>query len=248
MKFLKTLAGHLYFSYALLVFAALMFVVIIPVLLVAALPKPKDSQALHGIFRVWMGVYMPLVFCPVFRRGKSNFKKGENYIVVCNHNSFADVPVSSPWIPGANKTLAKVEMSRIPIFGIIYRAGAVLVDRRSDQSRRESFAAMQQALNTGLHLCLYPEGTRNKSGKPLQPFFDGAFKTAIKAQKDIIPALIFNTGRIMPHYRKFWARPLPVRIHFLPAVSVQGLALTDTAALKQKVHEIMERYYVENLG
>ncbi len=191
-----------------------------------------------------MNVYMPLVFCPVFRKGKENFKKGENYVVVINHNSLADIPVSSPWIPGANKTLAKVEMSRIPLFGMIYRTGSIIVDRKNENSRRESVVKMQETLEMGINLCLYPEGTRNKTNMPLQPFFDGAFVTAIKAQKPIMPCLIFGTAKILPHYKKFWCRPYPIRIHFLKPVPTTGLTLTDVATLKERVHETMEKYYI----
>ena len=191
-----------------------------------------------------MGFFMPLVGCPIIRRGKQHFKKGENYVVVVNHNSLVDIPVSSPWIPGPNKTLAKAEMAKIPIFGVIYKTGSVLVNRKSEKSRGESFMRMQEALKLGLHLCLYPEGTRNKTKEPLQSFYDGAFRTAIAAQKPIIPGLIFNTGRILPHNRKFWARPLPIHFHFLEPISTEGLTLNDTHILKEKVFNLMKNYYV----
>jgi 1-acyl-sn-glycerol-3-phosphate acyltransferase len=193
-----------------------------------------------------MGVYMPLVFCPVIRKGKKHFKKGEQYVVIINHNSLADIPVSSPWIPEPNKTLAKVEMSKIPLFGIIYKCGSIIVDRKKEGSRRESVMKMQETLDMGIHLCLYPEGTRNKTSEPLQPFFDGAFVTAVKAQKPIMPGLIFNTGKILPHYKKFWARPMPIHIHFLEPVPTYGLTLNDVADLKERVHKMMEQYYVAN--
>ncbi len=247
MRTIKNLPGHLYFICGMILFVITMLIVFIPIWLVSFLPEPACTKLLHKIFRVWMGFFMPLVFCPVIRRGKKHFKKGENYVVVTNHNSLVDVPVSSPWIPGANKTLAKVEMSRIPIFGVIYKTGSVLVDRKKENSRRESFAKMQEMLELGLHLCLYPEGTRNKTGKPLQPFYDGAFVTAIKAQKDIIPGVIFNTGRILPHDKKFWARPLPIYFDFLEPVSTKNLTLDDVPQLKEKVHNIMEEYYIKNL-
>jgi 1-acyl-sn-glycerol-3-phosphate acyltransferase len=244
MKFIKNLPGHVFFVYALLMFVATMLVVILPIWLISLLPEPACSKALHKAFRIWMGVYMPLVFCPVFRRGKNNFKKGEQYVVVVNHNSFVDIPVSSPWIPGPNKTLAKVEMSRVPLFGIIYKAGSILVDRKKESSRRESFSKMQETLNMGIHLCLYPEGTRNKTKIPIQPFFDGAFITAIRTQKPIMPGVIFNTGKILPHDKKFWAWPRPVRFHFLKPVSTEGLTLEHVAELKERVHSMMETYYI----
>lgn len=246
MKFIKNLPGHIYFFAGMLFFVATMLLVFIPIWLVSLLPEPACSKALHRVFRAWMGFFMPLVGCPIIRRGKEHFKKGENYVVVINHNSFVDIPVSSPWIPGANKTLAKIEMARIPVFGLIYKTGSVLVDRKSEASRRESFLRMQDALRSGLHLCLYPEGTRNKTKEPLQPFYDGAFRTAIAAQKPIVPGVIFNTGKILPHNKKFWARPSPIYFHFLEPVSTKGLTLDDTKMLKEKVYGLMKNHYVAN--
>ena len=246
MKAVKNILGHIFIVYAMIIFIITMLIVFIPIWIISYTPEPFRARALHLIFRVWMGVYMPLCFCPVFRKGKKNFKKGERYVVVINHNSLADIPVSSPWIPGHNKTLAKVEMSRIPLFGVIYKCGSIIVDRKNENSRRESFTKMQETLNMGIHLCLYPEGTRNKTSQPMQPFFDGAFVTAIKAQKPIIPGIIFNTGKILPHYKKFWALPMPIRIHFLESIPTEGLTLNDVPALKEKVHNIMSTYYVAN--
>ena len=242
----KRIAGHLYFVYALLLFAATMLVIFIPVWLTSLLQEPNRAKVMHPIFRIWMGAFMPLAFCPVFRKGKEHFKRGQNYVVVCNHNSFADVPVSSPWIPGPNKTLAKVEMARVPLFGVIYKAGSVLVDRKSEGSRRESFSRMAQMLDKGLHLCLYPEGTRNKTDQPLQPFYDGAFNTAIRAQKPVIPALIFNTRGMLPGKPKFWAWPNKVHFHFLEAIPTEGLTTQDTGRLKEMVRTRMETYFVAN--
>jgi len=246
MKVVKNIAGHLYAVYVILVFIATMLVVLIPIWLISLFKEPLRAKLLHKVFRVWMGVYMPAIFCPVTRKGKEHFRKGHNYVVVINHNSLMDIPVSSPWIPGPNKTLAKIEMARTPLFGIIYKTGSILVDRKKENSRRESFAKMQETLEMGIHLCLYPEGTRNKTGQPMQAFFDGAFITAIKAQKPVMPGVIFNTGKVLPHNRKFWLRPMPVSIHFLEPIPTEGLTINDVTALKGKVHQLMEDYYITN--
>jgi 1-acyl-sn-glycerol-3-phosphate acyltransferase len=246
MKGIKNIVGYLFIVYALIVFAITMLIVYLPILAISTLKEPARAKALHRIFRVWMGVYLPLVFCPVRRKGKDNFRKGQQYVVVLNHNSLADIPVSSPWIPGPNKTLAKVEMSKIPLFGMIYKTGSILLDRKRENSRRESFTKMAETLEQGIHLCLYPEGTRNKTDQPLQTFFDGAFITAIKTGKPVMPGLIFNTARILPVNRKFWAWPQPIQIHFLEPISTEGLTLNDVSALKEKVFRKMEAYYVAN--
>ena len=246
MKVIKNILGHIYFFAGMLLFVVTMLIVFIPIWIISLLPEPACSKALHVIFKGWMTFFMTIVGCPILRKGKHHFKKGENYVVVVNHNSFVDVPVSSPWIPGPNKTLAKVEMARIPIFGVIYKTGSILVDRKKKDSRAESFIKMQQVLDLGLHLCLYPEGTRNKGKEPLQSFQDGAFITAIRAQKPIIPGVIFNTGKILPHNKKLWARPMPIKFHFMAPISTEGMTTDDVTKLKERVHSVMKNYYVTN--
>ncbi|KAA5532320.1 1-acyl-sn-glycerol-3-phosphate acyltransferase [Taibaiella lutea] len=246
MNIFKRIAGHIYFFCALVIFMLTMLVVIIPASIALLFDEPRRAKIIHPTYRIWMSVFLPLVGCPVVRKGKKHFKKGENYVVVVNHNSLVDIPVSTPWIPGPNKTLAKIEMAKTPVFGVIYTAGSILVDRESESSRKESFTKMQQTLKQGLHLCLYPEGTRNKTSEPLQPFFDGAFITAIRAQKAIIPAVIFGTKDILPNKPKLWARPKVIRYHFLEPVPTKGLSMSDRNELKDKVHDLMKQYIIQN--
>jgi 1-acyl-sn-glycerol-3-phosphate acyltransferase len=200
---------------------------------------PRRSQVAYPMFRKWMQCYLPFIGVRIKVKGKGNFAKGQNYIVLCNHNSLMDVPVSSPWIPGPNKTIAKIEMSRIPIFGIIYRIGSILVDRKDKDSRRKSFVLMKETLDMGLHMCIYPEGTRNKTGQPLKEFHDGAFKLAVDTGKPVLPAILFGTGKILPNNKSFYLLPGRVDFHFLPPIEPG----TDVEALKEKVFRLMWDYY-----
>ena len=130
------------------------------------------------VSRVWMRVWLSLVCCPVRISGRAHFKYGHNYIVLFNHNALLDVPISSPFVPGSNKTIAKASFSKVPIFGLYYKLGSVLVDRKNEKSRAKSFDKMQKVLAAGINMCIYPEGTRNRTGQPLKSFYDGAFRLA----------------------------------------------------------------------
>ncbi len=247
MNIVKRVTGHIYFFAGMMLFIiSMLLIVLLPCAIALLFPEPKRARIVHPAYKAWMYLLLPFVGCPVRRRGKHHFREGENYVVVVNHNSLVDIPVSTPWIPGPNKTLAKVEMARIPIFGIVYRAGSILVNRDDDQSRRESFTQMQQTLKMGLHLCLYPEGTRNKSDAPLLPFYDGAFITAIRAQKPVIPAVIIGTKKILPMKPRFWAWPGIISYHFLEPVPTKGLGMGDRHELKDRVYKIMEDYITKN--
>ena len=191
-----------------------------------------------------MCIYLVLVGCPLQIRGREYFKKGKTYIVVCNHNALIDVPVSSPGIPGGNKTIAKAEMAKIPVFGLIYKTGSILVNRKDDKSRRESFTKMKEVLEMGLHMCIYPEGTRNTSSEPIKPFHDGAFRLAIASGHSIIPMIIFNSRRANPPDKGFFLLPVRLYMHFLPEVS--GHPEETVEQLKNRVFTQMKDYILQH--
>ena len=190
-----------------------------------------------------MNVWLRLVGCPVKVTGKNNFEKGKAYIVTSNHNSLMDVPLTSPYIPGANKTIAKKSFAKVPLFGWFYSKGSVLVDRNSDASRRKSFEDMRQVLKKGMHMCIYPEGTRNRTNEPLKKFYDGAFKLAVETKTAIIPTLIFNTKKALPVNKSFYFLPHKLEMHFLPPVAPDSYSVEQ---LKEKVFAIMKAYYVQH--
>jgi len=242
MKLIKEILGRIFALWGIVVFAGSLLVVFIPIWITGLWPEPKRTIYVFRIFRAWMKFFF--VFSGVRRsfRGHEHFRKGENYVVVCNHNSFMDVPLSSPGIPGANKTIAKDEMARIPFFGMIYKRGSVLVNRKSEESRRSSYLRMREVLEQGLHMCIYPEGTRNRTAAPLQRFHDGAFRLATETGKSIMPAVIFGTAKVLPR-KPFFFWPRRVHMHFLPAVPVAG---KTSQQLKDEVFAIMEAYIIEN--
>jgi|LakMenE18May11ns_1017448.scaffolds.fasta_scaffold9921703_2 1-acyl-sn-glycerol-3-phosphate acyltransferase len=238
---MKDILARIYFFYGMILFMLTMLPVALFFFIVRNTCNEKTANHLiQKGFQAWMGIYMPLIFCPVKHRGRNFFLKGQNYVVVLNHNSLADVPVSSPGIPGPNRTLAKIEMSRIPIFGYIYKSGSILLDRNDLQSRKDSYAKMTATLEKNLHLCLFPEGTRNKTQEPLARFFDGAFKVAIMAKKPIIPGIITGTKNILHPTKKYWAWPHRIEFEFLAPIETSYLEPSQADALKNEVFEIMK--------
>lgn len=239
---IKNIFAKIWAVWTALAFIGTMLIFFIPFMIfVYPLKEPKRTHRFLAFSRVWMGVFLPLCGCPMRIKGREHFAKGKNYIVCCNHNSFMDIPVSSPAIPGGNKTIAKSDFVKIPLFGLIYEAGSVIVNRKDENSRKSSFTKMKKVLEQGLHMCIYPEGTRNKTDQPLKSFHDGAFKLAIETRKAIIPALIFHTKKIMPADKGLYCIPHPIDMHFLNPIIIQE---DDTVeSLKEKVFNIMSDYY-----
>lgn len=244
MNWIKNCFARIWALWGIISFIASFLLVFLPSMLTWLMPDPQGSRVFIALARVWMRVWLSLIGCPVSIRGRSNFKSGESYIVTCNHNSLLDVPLSSPFIPGANKTIAKTSFAKLPLFGWYYRKGSVLVDRKSDASRKESFQKMKAVLKTGMHMCIYPEGTRNKTDQPLAAFQNGAFRLAIDTGHAIIPGIIFNTRKALPANKAFYLLPTALRFHFLPPLFPQPGETVE--ALKLRTHAVMENYFVKN--
>lgn len=242
MQFYKLILGRIFAIWALITFVITMILVALITYILKLFSNKNFDKNFYLLSKYWLSSWLLLVGCPLQIRGKNKFKKGENYIVVCNHNSLMDAPVASPFIVGTNKTIAKTSFAKIPIFGIIYRSGSVLVNRDNDKSRRKSFEEMKKVLHKNFHMVIYPEGTRNITNKPLKPFYDGAFKLAVDTQKEILPAIIFNTKKILPVKPSFCFLPHKIEMHFLDPIT----AGDNSTKLKEEVFETMSNYYLNN--
>lgn len=229
--------------WGLISFIVTFLIILIPSLITSIIPDPKGMLYFYRLSNLWMKTWFFLVRCKIDIRGTAYFKQGQSYIVTCNHNSLLDIPLSSPFIPGANKTIAKKTFTKVPLFGWYYSRGSVIVDRSDASSRRKSFDLMKAALDKGLHMCIYPEGTRNRTDQPLKSFYDGAFRLAVSTKHAIIPAVILNTSNALPVNKFFYFLPAKLSIHFLPPVYPENFSATE---MKEQVFNLMKDYYTEH--
>jgi 1-acyl-sn-glycerol-3-phosphate acyltransferase len=243
---LKDFLARIFAAWALIIFTITLLPVALLMWIIGLIKEPRRTYIFAVISKIWMSFFFVATGCRLKILGTKNFKPGEIYIVICNHNSLMDVPISTPFIPGTNKTIAKAEMAKIPVFGLVYKRGSILVDRNDKNSRRDSFKKMKEVLNMGMHMCIYPEGTRNKTEMPLKEFHDGAFKLAIECETSILPALIFNTKKVLPPGKTFFFWPSKMELHFLPPVTVNKT--DDFEIVKQKLYKMMTEYYITHLN
>jgi 1-acyl-sn-glycerol-3-phosphate acyltransferase len=165
--------------------------------------------------------------------------KKKHYIFVANHISYLDAPIIVKTMRQPIRVLGKIEMSKIPLFGFIYRNAIVTVDRSNAENRARSVRILKSVVNKGISIFLFPEGTFNLTAEPLRDFFDGAFRIAIESQIPIKPVL-FLDGYDRMHYKSLFSlNPGRSRSVYLDEIAVEGLTLNDVEMLKQKVFDIM---------
>lgn len=243
MKLFKNIFGRIWALWGLMLFVTTMVVALLFMLPCFFLKDPQRAGLQQKVSRVWMRVFLTLIGCPLKIKNKKVFEKNKNYIIVCNHNSLMDVPVTNPFMPKPTKTIAKKSFAKVPLFGWIYQWGSVLVDRNSEKSRKQSYFDMKAVLSMGMDMVLYPEGTRNKTNQPLKKFHNGAFKLAVDTQHEILPAILLNTKKILPADKFFYLMPHTIELHFLKPTSPSGFSAEE---LKNKIFEEMWNYYEAN--
>lgn len=146
----------------------------------------------------WARNLLSLIGLEVKVIGSENMpEKGKRPVVVmCNHSSLYDIPVSAVALNTSLRMLAKAELFKIPLLSAAMRRGEfVSVDRQNhEQSRKDLEIAKGKMLN-GIILWVAPEGTRSKDGK-LAKFKRGGFHVALESGALIVPMVIKDIHKV----------------------------------------------------
>jgi 1-acyl-sn-glycerol-3-phosphate acyltransferase len=217
-------------------------IILLPGLLLPFLFGKKFSWIGYEFLRIWSWIFSMLTFIRYEFKGNEYLQRNKSYIYVSNHTSFLDLPGISILIPGEFRPIAKKELLKIPVFGLIVRSATVVVDRSSAQSRKKSVEKIREILSHGISALIFAEGTQNRTKEILQHFKDGAFRIAIETQLPIVPLFIIGAGKLMPP-GALTLRPGKIKIIVGKEIDVTGLNLSDVPALKKQVYDEMIELY-----
>lgn len=238
--------GALYIAYGLLVFLGVMFLVLPFIIITSFIPNKYGATIPFFFLRIWAGTFsiLSLFFYKVI--GKEKIDNTKPYIYVANHGSYLDATSVVLATPSAFKPLGKIEMSKIPIFGFIYSRVVVMVDRSTKESRTESVEKLKEVLKKGISILIFPEGTMNRTDKPLKDFYDGAFRIAIETQTPIAPFVVLNAKNLMPRNNPLTIRPGLMKIIFTDPIDVSSYNIDQIEQLKTRVYSCMEELMIKN--
>ncbi len=152
------------------------------------------------------------------------------YVVVSNHESFADILLISH-LPWEMKWLSKEQLFRIPVAGWLMRlARDVELERGDRESAVAAMAECRVRLDQRVSVMIFPEGTRSTTGD-LLPFKDGAFRLAIEAGVPILPLAVHGTETALPKHDWRFGRST-AELCVLEPIPTEGRTLDDLDALK----------------
>jgi len=127
--------------------------------------------------------------------------------------------------------VGKSELAKIPVFGYFYKKTCILVDRADFKSRQQVFKEAQRKIDTGLSICIFPEGgVPDQESIVLDYFKDGAFRLAIEHQIDIAPMVFFDNKKRFS-FRFFSGSPGKLRVKTLALIATKGKTLDNKIEL-----------------
>jgi 1-acyl-sn-glycerol-3-phosphate acyltransferase len=198
-------------------------IVVLPFVILPYIFGEKTGGAIAYFFlKVWAYLFSWSSFIRVRVHKRHYLKETRARIIICNHTSFLDAPAYAIAMKGQCRPLGKVEMTKFPIFGWIYRMNVIMVDRTSSESRSKSFENLKKAIARNISILIFPEGTMNRGDVILQPFYNGAFRLACELKVPIQPLVMENAINLMPRSGPFTIKPGVVDATYLEEVSPEG--------------------------
>lgn len=213
-------------GYLLALIRALLCIISMTIYLVAyLLTLPFVSNEME--YANWWKKFWCRTACMILGiRLKVNFESKdlpESYLTISNHVSFMDPVVALAVVKGM--PVAKAEIANYPIIGYAAnKTGIIWVEREKMKSRSAAKAAIEEALNMGRSVLVYPEGTISFSPVHLRSFKKGVFHAASQAEAQIVNCAIFydspkaywksDNSMLFQFFEHFSAWKHDVHLHF----------------------------------
>jgi 1-acyl-sn-glycerol-3-phosphate acyltransferase len=122
---------------------------------------------------------------------------GKRYIIMSNHRSHYDIPLTILSLPASIRMLTKKELFKIPLWGRGMAAGEfICIDRNNIEQAKQDLKKAREKMEDGIVLWIAPEGTRSQTGR-MGTFKKGGFILAIEAGAQIIPVGIRGSEKVL---------------------------------------------------
>ncbi|MEE0809771.1 lysophospholipid acyltransferase family protein [Blautia sp.] len=194
--------------------------------------KAKDISSLRIIQTVFKFI-LKVTGADITIIGHENVPKNQAVLYIGNHRSFFDILLTYVLCPDLTGYVAKKEMEPIPLLSTWMRyLHCLFLDRKDIKEGMKTILTAIEKVKSGISICIFPEGTRNKGADELEllPFHDGSFKIATKSGCPIIPMAISNSAEIFEnHFPKI--KPCKVVVEYGKPIYPEELSREDKKRL-----------------
>lgn len=193
----------------------------------------KWFRFMHRNYNVW-----GRIFVPVKRLGHTEQFNDRAYIYVGNHLSVLDVvPIAisldKPVHFMAKKEIAEKRVGR----WFVKKCDCILVNRDGTDVRAVMLA--MKHIKNGESVCIFPEGTRNKTEEAFLPFKSGAAALSIKTKTPIVMMVQCKKIKLFRRNYFYYSEPFEFTEYYGKKLTEEDINEADEK-LKEKM---LELYY-----
>jgi 1-acyl-sn-glycerol-3-phosphate acyltransferase len=178
--------------------------------------------------------------------GEDRIPKDTAVLYVGNHRSFFDIILTYVRVPRLTGYVAKKEMLKVPLLKDWMRnLHCLFLDRQNIREGLKTILKGVELVKSGISVCIFPEGTRNKTADTFLPFHEGSLKIAEKGKVPIVPMTIVNSAGIFEdHFPKI--KKATVVIEYGEPIYIDSLPKEDRKNLGSRVQQLIEETYFQN--
>ncbi len=178
--------------------------------------------------------------------GEDNVPKDQAVLYVGNHRSYFDILLTYVRVPRPTGYIAKKEMLRYPLLvNWMKNLHCLFLDRQDIKQGLKTILTAIEKIKSGISICIFPEGTRNRTNDTFMEFHEGSFKVAEKTGCPIIPMTINNSADIFEdHLPKI--RKTHVVIEYGKPIYLSDLSKEDRKRAGAYTLNIIKETYFKN--
>lgn len=180
--------------------------------------------------------------------GEENVPTDKAVLYICNHRSYFDIVITYSRCKRLTGYIAKDNIAKVPLLNIwMKRLYCLFLNRTDMKEGLKTILTGIEQLNNGISMCIFPEGTRNRSTDQMDmlPFKAGSFKMAEKSGCPVVPMAITNSADILENHFPFVHRAHVVLQYGKPILPNE-LSKEDKKKLSSLVQEEVRTMLVDN--
>ncbi|WP_005036034.1 lysophospholipid acyltransferase family protein [Holophaga foetida] len=205
--------------------------------------RRRATRLIRGSFRLFVWGLEGSGILKVLPEDLPDTTMGEGAIIIANHPSYLDIVVLLALLPNA-VCVVKEAVWNNPFFGSVVRTAGFIPIRDVESVLEASIHALEQ----GLPLVIFPEGTRTPLGTPPH-FHRGAAALALQTGKPLHPLLITVSPPLLEKGDRWYHVPVPT-CRFRVCGRVPMAFESDGTPLPQRAREAtqqLEAFYQREL-
>jgi lyso-ornithine lipid O-acyltransferase len=193
--------------------------------------------------------------------GSEHLRDLNGALLVGNHLTYVDVLVIASFVPACFVTSTEIKRS-LGLGQICVMAGCLFVDRKNKRNIVNEVSEIQEGLQKGLNVAIFPEAT-STNGEAVLKFRKPLYSAAVMSGAQVVPFVLnyktvgdvpvtketrddifwYGDMDFIPHIWRLTGRGgAEVNLHILPPIRVS--ASTDTASLTEETHRLVAATFV----